>query len=336
MQNQIVTPNEAGQRLDKLLVKVLNRAPKSFIYKMLRKKNITLNGKKADGSEKLNVGDEITLWLSDETIQKFSQAPKVTLVHQQLDIIYEDNDIIVINKSAGMLSQKAKPEDVSANEALISHLVYTGQLKPEDLKSFRPSVCHRLDRNTSGVLIGGKTMAALQDMSELIRSHRVGKYYCCLVEGRVSQGQHIKGYLVKDEISNMVTVTKKPASGSDFIETVYEPVCTGENYSVLAVRLITGRSHQIRAHLSSIGHPIIGDGKYGNRGMNDYFYRKYHLKYQLLHCMCMTMPEDTMRLTKISNKCFLAPLPTLFQCILKEEKLSDGMDEHGYVEFKRA
>lgn len=334
MQSRRVTPNEAGQRLDKLLVKVLSKAPKSFIYKMLRKKNITLNDKKADGSEKLSVGDEVKLWLSDETIDKFSGNP-IELVRDDLDIIYENKDILVINKAAGALSQKAAPGDVSVNEELLSYMVRTKQAQPEDFKSFRPSVCHRLDRNTSGVLIAGKTMQGLQDMSELIRERKVGKYYCCLVHGDVRSGAKIKGYLVKDEKRNTVVVTQEKSAGSDFIETHYEPVGGNGKLTLLRVHLITGRSHQIRAHLASVGHAIAGDGKYGQPGDNRYLYSKYHLKYQLLHCMKMTMPEDTLRLEKISGMTFTAPLPSLFTHILKQEKI-DKVDDHGNLEFKRA
>ncbi len=335
MQSRRVTQNEAGQRLDKLLVKVLSKAPKSFIYKMLRKKNITLNDKKADGSEKLSVGDEIKLWLSDETMDKFSGNP-IELVRDHLDIIYEDKDIIVINKAAGALSQKAAPGDVSVNEELLSYMVRTKQAVPEDFKSFRPSVCHRLDRNTSGVLIAGKTMQGLQDMSELIRERKVGKYYCCLVHGDVRSGAKIKGYLVKDEKRNTVVVTQEKSAGSDFIETHYEPVGGNGKMTLLWVHLITGRSHQIRAHLASVGHAIAGDGKYGHPGDNRYFYSKYHLKYQLLHCVQMTMPKDTLRLFEISGATFRAPLPPLFTCILQQEKITDKVDNYGNLEFKRA
>lgn len=323
MQSRKVTPNEAGQRLDKLLAKLLNKAPKSFIYKMLRKKNITLNDKKADGSEKLSVGDEIKLWLADETIDKFSGSI-IEIVRDHLDIIYEDEDILVINKAPGVLSQKAAAGDVSVNEELLSYMLRTGQSTLEEFKSFKPSVCHRLDRNTSGILIAGKTMQGLQDMAQLIRERRVGKYYCCLVHGQVTKGENICGYLVKDEAANKVTVTKEKGAGSDFIETHYEPLASNGKLTLLWVHLITGRSHQIRAHLASVGHAIAGDGKYGDPGDNRYLYSKYHLKYQLLHCIQMTMPEDTLRLRAISGKTFRAPLPSLFECILRQEKITDS------------
>ncbi|MFV0240359.1 MAG: pseudouridine synthase, partial [Lacrimispora sphenoides] len=154
MQSLIVSKNEAGQRLDKLLSKYLNLAEKSFLYKMMRKKNITLNGRKCEGSEKLAEGDEVKLFLSDETIEKFSQVKLQEVKKVSLNIIYEDEHILLVNKPAGMLSQKAKESDESLVEYMIDYLVSGGQLSTEQLRSFRPSVCNRLDRNTSGLVVG--------------------------------------------------------------------------------------------------------------------------------------------------------------------------------------
>lgn len=335
MQCHSVSPNEAGQRLDKFLFKMLSLAPKSFIYKMLRKKNITLNGKKADGSEKLSEGDEIRLWLSDETISKFSDIREFELTDQPLAILYEDADVLAINKEAGVLSQKAKPEDISVNEMLISYLLRTGQLEQKDLVHFRPSVCHRLDRNTSGILIAGKTLVGLQDLSALIRDHRIGKYYVCLVHGEVEGPSSVSGYLTKDETKNKVTIAEHKSEGASYIETVYTPLATDGRMTLLRVQLITGRSHQIRAHLSSEGHPIVGDVKYGQQEENRYLYRKYGLKYQLLHCEQMVMPDDCLRLAGIAGRTLKAPLPPLFLRILTQEGITDRVDKNGNLEFER-
>lgn len=311
MQKFIVTPNEAGQRLDKLLFKYLNLAPKSFIYKMLRKKNITLNHKKCDGSEKTSVGDEVSLWLSDETIDKFRETKYFTRVPIHFKVIFEDEDILAVNKPAGLLSQKAKPEDISVNEEAISYLLENQVITEKSLEVFKPSVCHRLDRNTSGLLIVGKSLSGSQHMSALLKERTVEKYYLCLVEGIVKTSEHIQGYLIKDEQTNQVKISGQPVSGGHHIETFYEPVGNNGKYTLLKVELITGRTHQIRAHLASVSHSIVGDGKYGSEAVNDRFRRNYHLKHQLLHSWRMVFDERQLT----------APLWPEFERILKEEHL---------------
>lgn len=311
MQKFIVTPNEAGQRLDKLLVKYLNLAPKSFIYKMLRKKNITLNHKKCDGSEKTSVGDEVILWLADETIEKFREAKKVAHVPWHFKVVYEDEHILAINKPTGLLSQKAKPEDVSVNEEAISYLIENHKIDEKSLEVFKPSVCHRLDRNTSGLLIVGKSLYGLQHMSEILKERTAEKYYLCLAEGIIDKPQHIHGYLTKDEKTNQVYVSKEQMAGGQPIETRYEPLGNNGFQTLLKVELITGRTHQIRAHLASVGHSIVGDGKYGSEKVNDWFRKNYHLKHQLLHSWRMEF-EDY-KLT--------APVWPEFEKILKGEHL---------------
>lgn len=183
MQEIIISANEAGQRFDKLLGKYLNEAPKSFIYKMLRKKNIVLNGKKATGNEKLELGDHVKLFLADETIEKFSKV-KIQKTNTRLDILYEDENILLINKPVGMLSQKATKKDESLIEHVISYLLDTNQLEKAALRSFKPSVCNRLDRNTSGLVVAGKSLAGLQKMGALFKERTMKKYYRCLVVGR--------------------------------------------------------------------------------------------------------------------------------------------------------
>lgn len=318
MQSVIVSTNEAGQRLDKLLSKYLNLAGKSFLYKMMRKKNITLNGKKCDGSEKLSQGDEIKLFLSDETIEKFSQVkvPKVSKVH--LNIIYEDQNIILINKPAGMLSQKAKDSDESLVEYLIDYLLSKGELPTEQLKSFRPSVCNRLDRNTSGLVVGGKSLAGLQVMSEVFKDRSIHKYYQCVVKGHVAEMQMITGFLAKDEKTNQVTVRTSEFKDSVPISTEYMPLDYYGDYTLLRVTLITGRTHQIRAHLSSIGHPIVGDYKYGDKKVNEEAKRLYKVQSQLLHSYQLVLPQLPEPLSYLSGKMFTAPLPPIYAGICKD------------------
>ena len=320
MQEIVVSTNEAGQRLDKLLAKYLNEAPKSFVYKMLRKKNIVLNGKKATGNEKLTVGDSVKLFLSDETIDKFSKN-NVVHTNQSLDILYEDDHIMLINKPVGMLSQKAEAKDESVVEHVISYLLRTNQIFEEELRKFRPSICNRLDRNTSGILVAGKSLAGLQTMGELFKERSLKKFYRCLVIGEIKKKQYIKGYLTKDEITNKVCILSKEEQGSLPIETEYEPIWTNGVCTLLEVHLITGRTHQIRAHLASQGHAIIGDYKYGNRKINEIYKARYHLESQLLHAYRLEIPMLSGELKYLSGKQFTAPLPKLFEQILKTEQL---------------
>lgn len=325
MQEIKITGNEAGQRLDKLLGKFLNEAPKGFLYKMLRKKNITLNGKKASGSEKLETGDCVKLFLSDETIAKFSvnhlrvsQAAKKEN-REKLEILYEDAQILLINKPVGMFSQKAKDGDVSAVEHLIAYLLDSGQITESQLQTFHPSVCNRLDRNTSGILCAGKSLTGLQEMSRFFKERTIAKYYLCPVAGELSKSAAVRGYLHKDETTNKVRILKKEFPGSVPIETEYRPICVGNGLTLLEVHLITGKTHQIRAHLASVGHPIIGDYKYGNRAVNDRYQKQYGLNSQLLHAYRLVMPKTNGPLADLSEKEFSAEPPELFIKICKDK-----------------
>lgn len=281
-----VGKNEANQRLDKLLIKYMPNATKGFIYKMIRKKNITLNDKKCEGNELLAEGDLVKLWLSDDTIDKFS-GESVKRTGVILQPIYEDDDIVIFNKPAGLLSQKANPEDISVNEIFVSYLLNTGSISENDLKTFKPSICNRLDRNTSGLIVCGKSLKGLQEMAETLKERTAHKDYIAFVEGEVREGNSLKGYLSRNEYDNKVSLGDE----GDYIETEFKPLWSDGKKSILMVRLITGKTHQIRAHLASIGHPIIGDMKYGTgKGA----------KRQLLHAYRLTLP---------SGKLFQAELP---------------------------
>lgn len=350
MRQIMIKENEAGQRLDKFLGKYLNQATKSFIYKMLRKKNIVLNGKKADGSEKLNIGDEVKLFLAEETIDKFSQSSQeeqhkkgngfnivADSAYKRPDILFENKHVCFMNKPEGILSQKADKDDVSMNEMFLQYLLESGQITGEELKTFKPSVCNRLDRNTTGLIIGGKTLYGLQKMSELLKDRSMHKYYLCIVEGNMKGKQRIDGYLVKNKTTNQVTIyqddpAKKGIKKEDYsyIQTAYRALSSNGRYTLLEVLLITGRTHQIRAHLASIGHSIVGDGKYGRTQTNREFRNKYKLKNQLLHSWRLEIPTLEENQLEISEKTFVAPLPKQFRMIMEGEGLS-----YGNMEFQR-
>ena len=325
MREIIINSNEAGQRLDKFLSKYMSLAPKSFFYKMLRKKNITLNAKKASGQEKLCEGDAVKLFLSDETIEKFTERKSVSqqkgIAKAELDILYEDRNTIFINKPAGVLSQKASKDDISLVEYVIGYLLESHQITEEELRTFHPSVCNRLDRNTSGIVAAGKTLAALQELGAMFRDHSVKKYYLCLVAGTVSRGARISGFLTKDPRTNTVTFSRTAVGNAARIETEYRPVSAGEGVTLLEVHLITGKTHQIRAHMASQGHPIIGDYKYGDRKVNDRYREKYGLASQLLHSVRLCIPDCCGALSGLSGKVITAPLPELFQKICEDKKI---------------
>ncbi|MDO4273286.1 MAG: RluA family pseudouridine synthase [Eubacteriales bacterium] len=328
MKEFIIKENEAGQRFDKYLAKLLKEAPKSFFYKMMRKKNITLNGKKAAGSEMLCQGDTVKLFLSDETYDKFSGDRKVQRAVCPLDIVYEDEDVILINKPAGMLSQPADTDEPSLVEYLIGYLLEKGELTESALRTFKPSVCNRLDRNTSGIVAAGKSLTGLQQLSGLFHDRRVHKFYLCLAKGSIKSEKYIKGYLHKDEKCNKVVVYENKVEGALPVETRYEPLGCHENVSLLRVELITGRPHQIRAHLASMGHPLAGDAKYGEKEFNRLYREKYGLKHQLLHAYKLEFPKTEGKLERLSGKIFIAPVPELFHRIIKEERLEERYNEN--------
>lgn len=340
MREVIISEREEGQRLDRYLEKYMPDAPKSFFYKMMRKKNIVLNGKKVSGSERIQTGDQIKLFLADETIEGFrsgkkaqevdlgarqmpqakrptngarhlSQAKRPTNGAQQmpqakrmekgvrqgkielqqghydrnlppLQIVYEDAQFLVVNKPVGVLSQKADRNDRSIVEQITDYLADNAA---DD--TFRPGICNRLDRNTSGLIVAGKTVRALQDMNKRFKEHTICKYYLCVVHGSVSKKQYLKGYLEKDSRTNKVTVRQQPGPNSVPIATEYLPLqqgmYQGESFTLLQVHLITGKSHQIRAHLASIGHPLVGDVKYSTKRASAFDREQLHQRVQLLH-----------------------------------------------------
>ena len=330
---------DAGGRLDKYLLKFLKEATASFIYKMLRKKNIVLNGKKAAGNEFLKENDEIKLFLADETIVKFggtvasSQKADREYVAADTDcieeesnnslylslksikwefdvphVIYEDRDIIILNKPVNVLSQIAKKGDLSMNEWLINYLIASEKLTAEDIFTVKPAVVNRLDRNTSGIILAGKTLTGLRFLSDIIKRRNITKYYITIVKGEMKESFTSEAYLLKNDKHNTVKIYKDKVEGADYIKTAYEVLQVNNGHSLLKVELITGKSHQIRAHLSFLGYPVIGDGKYGLKSENTN-YRRMGLKSQFLHSYELKFPEITGEFEHLSRKSFKAELP---------------------------
>lgn len=308
-----ITGKEEGQRLDKMLAKYLNKAPKSFVYKMLRKKNIKLNGKKASGNEKLQKGDQVFVYLAEEIIEKFRQEVKVEKQKIPLSVLYEDQNVLFINKPYGVLSQRAKPSDISINEQIAPYAVEKGWISKEDLQMVKPSICNRLDRNTTGIMIAGISLHGLQTMAEILKDRSLDKYYYCIVKGTVTTRERVCGYLIKDHRSNKVAIRKQKIENASAIETSYEPIATGNGFTMLKVKLVTGKTHQIRAHLASQGHPLLGDPKYGDKKINEWARKRFSLKGQLLHCGQLHFPKKMKGCKNLEDRTIKAPLPKQFE-----------------------
>jgi len=303
-----IASQDANRRLDKFLFQYLNEAPENFIYKMLRKKNITLNKSKAKGAEMLKDGDEIQLFLSDETIAKFRKAREIAEAKPLTGIVFEDENLLIINKPAGLPSHggmEGKDDHLLAR--VLYYLTETGAYDPSD--SFVPALCNRLDVNTSGLIICGKTLHALQDMNALFAGRQVDKEYLTIADGevgKIGKNRVLHGFYQKNEKTNTAQVVNTPNEMA--VTTAYTVLAVSQDkkYTLLSINPITGRSHQIRAHLSAIGHPLTGDKKYGGSMLP-------HGYGQLLHCQRLSIPS--------LDKSWEAPLPQKFQKYIDNLKL---------------
>lgn len=334
MQQITINESEAGGRLDKFLHRFMPKAPSSFFYKMLRKKNITLNNKKAEGKEILSAGDVVNLYLSDETISNFQAGKKVSgtefeEAYRQLkgiQVVYEDEHVLILDKPAGILSQKAAPEDISLNEWLVGYLLSEKEVPDNtrrealNMDRYRPSICNRLDRNTAGLVICAKTSAGSREMNRLIRSREVKKFYQLMVKGEVWQEETLEGYLLKDAVSNTVHLVNKSEDEAAYIKTRYYPVKQFQDMTLVEAELITGRSHQIRVHMAGIGHPVLGDYKYGNRSFNDYYKKNFQINSQLLWACRLEFPELKAPFQALSKRKIEGSMPKTFKRLCETRK----------------
>ncbi len=266
-----IKKNDANQRLDKFLTKRFKTMPKALMYKYIRTKYIKVNGKRCEISTRLNEGDIITLYIKDEFFDEpqydtydFLKAPT------KLDIVYEDENIILLNKPTGLLCHPDENYHFDSLLARLQHYLYEKkEYNPKDENSFAPALANRIDRNTGGIVIAAKNSESLRILNQKIKDRELKKIYLCVVHGILKKKKAtMTDYLEKNEKQNRVYISSKPTPNSKTIKTKYKVLKEADNMSLVEVELLTGRTHQIRAHMAYIGHPLVGDGKYGTNKQN--------------------------------------------------------------------
>ena len=306
MRTLYIKSNDAGQRLDKFLSKAVKALPKSLMYKCIRTKKIKVNRKRTEIGYILNEGDTVELFISEEFFAESAAEEAFMKLTPRLDIIYEDDNILLLDKKPGLIVHSDEGEEINT---LIGHvkayLYRKGEYLPENEQSFAPALCNRIDRNTGGIVIAAKNAEALRIMNEKIKNDELSKFYLAAVHGRLpKKSDTLTGYLRKDSGNNIVDIIDSPRPGYKEIITKYRVLEEKRGLSLVEVELVTGRTHQIRAHFASIGHPLLGDGKYGvNR--DD---KKLGYKFQALYAYRLEFrfKSDGGTLDYLNGRSFLA------------------------------
>ena len=307
MQKFLISESESGQTLEKYIRKVLKDAPLSFIYKLFRKKDVKVNGHWQKEKYVLSSGEEVLIYITDEQLEEFKKKNKITSINKVSDyIVYEDDNILILNKPRGLLVQKDSSNETALDEMVISYLVKKGEYDPNKDLGYTPAPAHRLDRNTAGLIIFGKNIQTLRYLSSVIQDKSlVQKKYLTLVKGHVEKDGEINSSLMKNTKTGMVYVSQ---DGKEAL-TKYKIKEYVGDYTLLEVELLTGRTHQIRVHLSSVGHPVIGDAKYGDYELNKEIENKYGFKNQFLVAYSLSFAKLDNPLQNLSHKSFKIDLP---------------------------
>ncbi|WP_297520356.1 RluA family pseudouridine synthase [uncultured Clostridium sp.] len=310
--------NEAGQRLDKFLRKLLKDVPLSTIFKALRKGDVRVNGKKQKEKYSLVKGDLVTIKYITSNAKNESPKKFQTVDASKIKIVYEDENMVLVEKWPGVLVHAdQKDGDPTLNDYVLSHLFKKGDYVPKNEITFTPAPCNRLDRNTSGIVFFGKNFESLKAINEMLRERTVEKYYCALVKGRVKEGRY-EAFITKDEANNKSQVFYDNKANTKKIAMDVKVLETDGLFSFLEIELITGRSHQLRAHLAFLGHPIVGDYKYGDRKLNSFFENKFGLTFQFLYAYKVVFRDVPEKLEYLKNKTITEALPPIFKKIKRD------------------